>query len=776
MRRELLPQNAEKSGWFLSFSVCFLEMLLLTLGLALFLSSGFDLALDPWLLYGGVAALCLVFTVFYYHTWLDGARGIGAVALILATALAALFLQQSFLSGARQVGAAVLVHLKNAYHGDFMTPAVDPVPTDVSVFLLLVFVPVTAYLGAFAVRNTDTLLVNLLIFPVAMVLLLLSAAPSMVSMVLLCMGILAVAASDRVGYRRNSWGQKDTPRGQQNQLRRHRVSAFSAVVLWIGGLLLMVPSFFVLMPSLSVPISQAAPFAQTVEGKVAEGILSLIPHFYGGGLSSPVSTFGGGVADGKLTDSNGYLISDVEDLRLTCTQKPEETVYLKGFVGGDYQKNQWLAADAAAFANAARDWDVEGDPGIYIQNLPFLRMRMEESQAGEEASFGELTVQRLNANGAYTYTPYGSYLNEYYEVGGDGFVSGQTVQDDSFLFYFRQAQMENLEEEYFLQNETALDRQERTYAAFVQSQYTHVPEGFAELQAQCDSAELENGKLEDIIAFVQTFLKENYTYSLELPPLPENADAVRHFLYESKIGCSPQFASAATVMLRMLGVPARYVVGYAASKSLFTPQPDGTYQAVLQSDNAHAWAEIYISGVGWMPVETTPGQLGLVQDVEFFGQDLTPETTAPPATEPEELPTQTPPQPEEAFPVAEVVTAVLAVVILALLGLLAWKCLRDLGFGWNVPAALRARRIFAAYYRRLLRAGMPRQVESTSAEFPQWAEKLDTKFDRQSFDRMVTLVVESCFGRRKVRQTDVVWLRKYCLSAWPNIRKQRKTS
>lgn len=71
-----------------------------------------------------------------------------------------------------------------------------------------------------------------------------------------------------------------------------------------------------------------------------------------------------------------------------------------------------------------------------------------------------------------------------------------------------------------------------------------------------------------------------------------------------------QFASAAVVMFRMFGLPARYVVGYAAPQSLFTQQEDGSWHAILQDDNAHAWAEVYISGQGWSPHGDDPRRAG----------------------------------------------------------------------------------------------------------------------------------------------------------------------
>ena len=67
----------------------------------------------------------------------------------------------------------------------------------------------------------------------------------------------------------------------------------------------------------------------------------------------------------------------------------------------------------------------------------------------------------------------------------------------------------------------------------------------------------------------------------------------------------------------MLGLPARYVVGYAAPQSLFTAQGDGSYSAVLQDDNSHAWAEVYLAGQGWTPLEVTPGMAAELTEGEL---------------------------------------------------------------------------------------------------------------------------------------------------------------
>lgn len=781
VRRELIPKGEGRTNWALWFSVTLMQMLLLELGLCLFLVSGFSLNAAPGLLYGGIVLECLIFTVFYYDNWLTGARVAGAAALTLATTVTVLFQQQAFVSGFSQLACAVLEQMNSTYNGDYMIPLVTEVPKNVSIFLLLIFVPITAYLGAFVVKSTDTMLVGIFVFPVVALLMLLSASPSTLSMVFLLLGILSVLASDRVGYRRSLWGKKDSWEWKQNWLRRQKISAVSAACICLAGLVLMVPSVVVLMPGLSIPLAHTVPFAESVEGHVAEAILSYMPEIYKGEMSAPISTFGGGVSDGSLNDTAGYLISGVEDLSLSCTKKPQETIYLRGFIGGSYEQNQWKQPEERVFSSAAANWSTEGDASIYLYNLPFLRMLYEENEAGVGSSMAELTVVRLNANDQYTYTPYGSYLNEYYQVsGGDGGVNGQSVQDDIFSFYFRSDQMATLEEEFFLQNESALDRLERSYSAYAKEHYRAVPEGFEELQEQCDAAKLSDADVEEIIAYVQSYLTQNYTYSLALSDIPEGKDAIAYFLNESKTGCSPHFASAATIMFRMLGIPARYVVGYAASESLFTAQSDGTYTAVLQSDNAHAWTEIYISGTGWLPVETTPGQLGMVQEVEFYGSQLSPENTETAEgsqTQDTQPPTpDEPQQPRKRFPVGLLLLlAVAAAAVFA--GWAVWRRrVRDLGLDRKKPAALRVRFIFAAYYRRLVKAGMPRQVESTSEEFVQWIEKLDPELGQENFQRMMCLVLQSAFGRQTIRETDVNWMRRIYRAAKNRIRKPPNTN
>ena len=77
-------------------------------------------------------------------------------------------------------------------------------------------------------------------------------------------------------------------------------------------------------------------------------------------------------------------------------------------------------------------------------------------------------------------------------------------------------------------------------------------------------------------------------------------DPVSNFILQKKSAHCEYFASATVILLRAAGVPARYVTGYMAHES----NGDGT---VVRQRDAHAWAEAWIDGVGWVSVDATPG-------------------------------------------------------------------------------------------------------------------------------------------------------------------------
>ena len=83
-------------------------------------------------------------------------------------------------------------------------------------------------------------------------------------------------------------------------------------------------------------------------------------------------------------------------------------------------------------------------------------------------------------------------------------------------------------------------------------------------------------------------------------------DGVENFLRNTKEGYCVQFASAVTLILRELGVPARYVEGYIGDELEKISRDDFVYGGYVRDYNAHAWVEVWFDGVGWIQYEATP--------------------------------------------------------------------------------------------------------------------------------------------------------------------------
>ncbi len=105
---------------------------------------------------------------------------------------------------------------------------------------------------------------------------------------------------------------------------------------------------------------------------------------------------------------------------------------------------------------------------------------------------------------------------------------------------------------------------------------------------------------------IEYYLSNNFNYTLTPTSTPEENDFVDYFLFEGKEGYCVYYATAMTVMVRTLGIPARYVEGYKMpSESYITPDGFPTNIYLVTNENAHAWVEVYLEGFGWIPFEPT---------------------------------------------------------------------------------------------------------------------------------------------------------------------------
>ena len=107
---------------------------------------------------------------------------------------------------------------------------------------------------------------------------------------------------------------------------------------------------------------------------------------------------------------------------------------------------------------------------------------------------------------------------------------------------------------------------------------------------------------------IQNYLRENYKYNLDIDILPGGEEFVDYFLFEEQEGYCTSYATSMAVMLRLEGIPSRYIEGYLVNENI----SPGEYQ--VRQKHAHTWVEAFIEPVGWISFEPTAAYQPLIDD------------------------------------------------------------------------------------------------------------------------------------------------------------------
>ena len=285
------------------------------------------------------------------------------------------------------------------------------------------------------------------------------------------------------------------------------------------------------------------------------------------------------------------LLSNKTALEITASQP--EALYLRGFVGEVYTGSSWEPLDGQTlWENSSLFYHLH-ENGFYAP----AQIGQAYLDAGVEAA-DSLTVTRLGACSAYAYAPYAVQGWEFSKASlDDGAIYAEN--DTSELKYVSGG----VPEWYALQQTIGQEADEtylscaQGYEDFVNSHYRAIPDEAAAALNRQLAATGEAMTLSEIKNTIRQYLSSHLRYDTEFYTLCCEEDFLAYTLERSGSGYSVHYATAAALMLRYFGVPARYVEGYF--------RPEG--QDTLTQLDAHAWAEYYLSGVGWIPFETTPG-------------------------------------------------------------------------------------------------------------------------------------------------------------------------
>ncbi|MBD5536482.1 MAG: transglutaminase domain-containing protein [Lachnospiraceae bacterium] len=347
------------------------------------------------------------------------------------------------------------------------------------------------------------------------------------------------------------------------------VALLCTVVIEIAGLLIPKNSFMTADKRSNFKLQTM----DTMENLYLLGMMGLI-NFY--------STTGG-LVNGRLGGVNSVRLDYETDLTLEFVPYTYDRIYLKTFVGAEYlpYQNQW------GRTTLDQGWSVET---AYLLQMAYL--------SGEDGyARGIMTVKNVAAM-AGTYLPY--YSQDIVEI-------SPGMQHDYVFFPLLTSQPDN---------------NDRIPA---DSLWLEIPEQNREVIADfCNEAGL-SGSRDEIIDKLRNYFQDNFPYTLSPGITPLSKDFVNYFLTEKRKGYCAHYASAATLILRYMGIPARYVEGYAvdaieiAEDGRLTEKNVSDYydgasllsqSSVISYDatdgNAHAWVEVYDQNLGWYPVEFTP--------------------------------------------------------------------------------------------------------------------------------------------------------------------------
>lgn len=142
------------------------------------------------------------------------------------------------------------------------------------------------------------------------------------------------------------------------------------------------------------------------------------------------------------------------------------------------------------------------------------------------------------------------------------------------------------------------------YPAWVTNKYLQLPDNFsARIQALAFEITAAQNNPYDKAAAITNYLRAEIKYKSSISFPEPSVDPLEYFLFDIKQGFCNYSASAETLMLRSIGIPARLAVGFAQGDANL----QNTFYTVRERD-AHAWPEVYFPNFGWIEFEPTGNQ------------------------------------------------------------------------------------------------------------------------------------------------------------------------
>lgn len=300
-------------------------------------------------------------------------------------------------------------------------------------------------------------------------------------------------------------------------------------------------------------------------------------------------------------------------------------LYMKGYTGANYSDGRWHQIKDED-GQYAKERDELAAEGLSVDNWHVtLRNQIGDSQTtGNDRLWtaGKLTICNLAFG-------YGNYVVPYYPTTAFSSVGGRIktavpgIQYEVEYFPYLYTELKNglasniynlAGNEYWTgsqENRNRLSDFARKYYLGVPDEVSGAVEAYKTYlnsrDGLLDKFEKGEASVYQVIEETRNYIMMDTKYTLSPGKTPKDKDMVVYFLEENKKGYCTHYATAAAVLLKSVGIPARYAEGVYISREKLADMNGVMKELEITDKDIHAWVEVYQDNYGFVPVEFTPG-------------------------------------------------------------------------------------------------------------------------------------------------------------------------
>lgn len=336
----------------------------------------------------------------------------------------------------------------------------------------------------------------------------------------------------------------------------------------------------------------------------------------------------GGLTDGKLKELGKRDPGKETSLKVYMSEP--ESMYLRGFVGSTLGSDGWETLKEETYYKSDDTFYLLHENKFYGNSqLAGARKTLKESKLTDKEI--RFSVENVKASSEYMYLPYELISSDLL----DGHIKDRSDETAAAKGFFGKRKYEavvtgNLVKDFpDLAAQVYLARDEKDkyteseswYNKFVYTHYMQISEACKDLfkEELGYRGKQKKGHIDyySAIRKIMNYVDDNLIYS-DLTGSYQG-DFISGII-SGKTGRAVHYATLAVMMFRYYGIPARYVEGYVITPSDVEKAAETEKQGYLMkipASNAHSWAEIYVDGTGWVPVEMTPYMRDIMEQPDY---------------------------------------------------------------------------------------------------------------------------------------------------------------